>query len=209
VSKRKPKGGFNTPFAGVSLPPPAEPAPETPPVALVDASDERTDAELFAAAVGGANPLRDERGRVEPAKRSESELPDDEQLALLELQELVDGKGAFEISESEEDMSGRAPGVSHDILERLRGGQFSFRHHIDLHGFTRDEAKIEVVRFISKARKNGERCVLVVTGRGRSSPQGIAVLRQTMPRWLSRAPLSAHVLAFCSARNVDGGPGAF
>jgi DNA-nicking Smr family endonuclease len=99
--------------------------------------------------------------------------------------------------------------VSREILDRLRAGQFSFRRHIDLHGLSREEAKAEVIRFVASSRRAGERCVLVVTGRGRSSPHGIPVIRQALPRWLSRAPSSAHVLAFCNARGVDGGPGAF
>ena len=127
----------------------------------------------------------------------------------LELQSLVEGKGTFEIIDSEEALSGKAPGVSNEILERLRQGHFSFRRHIDLHGHSRDEAKEIVTRFVSEARRDGERCVLVITGRGKSSPTGISVLREALPRWLSRAPLSSHVLAFASARHVDGGAGAF
>ena len=67
----------------------------------------------------------------------------------------------------------------------------------------------ELLRFIGGSRRGGEGCVLVVTGRGKRSPNGLSVLREALPRWLSRAPLNSHVLAFCTARRVDGGPGAF
>ena len=212
MSKRKPKvRGFNTPFTGVHLPEATVPAP--PPVLDRKVEEVEEVAEngeiLFAAAMRGVGQLSGNAGRVEPAKREVSQIPDDEQEALWELQSLVEGKGAFEITDAEEVLVGRAPGVSEETLERLRKGEFSFRRHLDLHGLTRDESKLEVIRFITEARNGGERCVLVVTGRGKRSPAGVAVLRQALPRWLSRAPLRSHVLAFSLARQVDGGSGAF
>ena len=207
MGKRK-QQGFNTPFARVSLPKPVVKDNQAlePPQEAAPAAD---DSVLFAAAMSGVAPLNKRSSRVEPAKRETSALPDDEQLALLELESLVSGKGGFRLFESEEDHSGVAPGVSFALLERLKDGQFSFHRHLDLHGMSREEAKTAIIRFVSEARHAGERCVLIVTGRGKSSPAGVSVLRETLPRWLSRAPLRPHVLAFCTARQVDGGPGAF
>jgi DNA-nicking Smr family endonuclease len=208
VAKGKRAKGFNTPFAGVRLPaaPAQKPLPSRP-----AAADPRSDAEIFAAAMAGTAPLdgRHRGERVPPPKREAALLPDDEQLALLELVSLVEGSGPFEVVDDEEALFGRAPGVSDELLSELRAGRFSFHRHLDLHGMSRDEAKAAVIAFITGARRDGERCVLIVTGRGRSSPDGVAVLRQALPRWLGRAPLRAHVLAFTSARQVDGGAGAF
>lgn len=147
--------------------------------------------------------------RVEPEKRKESALPDDDTLALAELQALVEGDTPFHVVESEEFHSGSAPGVSHELVSRLKEGAFSFRRHVDLHGYTREDGKTALTDFIAAARRDGERCVLVITGRGKSSPGGISVLREALPRWLGRFPLRSHVLAYCTARSVDGGPGAF
>ncbi len=123
---------------------------------------------------------------------------------------LVEGDTPFRIEESEEFYSGAAPGVSQELVDKLKDGVFSFRRHVDLHGYTRDDGKVALIDFIASARRDGERCVLVVTGRGRSSPGGISVLREALPRWLPDArPLRSHVLAYCTARNVDEGPGAF
>jgi DNA-nicking Smr family endonuclease len=207
---KKTKARFNTPFEKLrglvgQKPDKLAASKRSPPAP----PPERDDATLFASAMTGVAPLSEGRGRIEPVKREVSALPDDEQLALLELESLVQGKGEFRVFESEEEHAGIAAGVSFALLERLKGGQFSFHRHLDLHGMSRDEAKVAVTRFVSAARKDGERCVLVVTGRGKSSPGGVSVLRETLPRWLSRQPLHAHVLAFCTARQVDGGPGAF
>jgi DNA-nicking Smr family endonuclease len=103
-----------------------------------------------------------------------------------------------------------APGVNFALLDDLKRGRFAYQQCLDLHGMTRQAAHTEVARFISQSRcRDGATCVLVVTGRGKSSPGGTSVLRDALPRWLSRAPIRAHVLAFCTARAVDGGPGAF
>ncbi|MBI5507570.1 MAG: Smr/MutS family protein [Deltaproteobacteria bacterium] len=207
---KKAKAGFNSPFRALRLPAavrpvsPAKPVPTAP--APQDAGD---DAAVFRAAMSGVRPLGADPARVEPAKRETSALPDDEQLAVLELESLVQGKGEFRVFEEEEDHSGLAAGASFALLARLKKGEFSWRRHLDLHGLHKDEAKVAVTEFVIKARKDGERAVLVITGRGRSSPDGVAVLRDILPRWLSRAPIRAHVLAFATARQVDGGAGAY
>jgi DNA-nicking Smr family endonuclease len=204
--RKKAPEGFNTPFAGVTLPePPPEPEPPAPPAR----SSEETDADAFAAAMAGVEPIDRGAGRVEPAKRTEAALPDDEQEALLELVNLVEGDGPFRFVDAEEVHAGMAPGVSRELLDKLQRGAFSTRRHLDLHGLSRVEAKPRLIDFLVEARRDGERCVLVVTGRGRSSPDGISVLREILPRWLSRSPLRAHVLAFSTALQADGGPGAY
>lgn len=170
------------------------------------------EANEFLRAVSGATPLGQKavtQKRIEPEKRLVSAQPDEDALALAELQSFVDGDVPFRVVESEEFYSGAAPGVSAELVQRLSDGTFAFRKHIDLHGFIREDAKDALVGFIADARKDGERCVLVITGRGRSSPGGISVIREALPRWLSRFPLRAHVLAYCTAKSVDGGPGAF
>ena len=211
---KRPKKGFNAPFsklgalakAKAEAPPPA-PTPKKlpPPAAVVAASD----AELFEQAMRGTAPI-DRRGvRLPPPPPAVRPMTDDEQLALAELENLVKGRGEFRVHESEEMHTGLAPGVSFQLLERLQKGHFAYHRHLDLHGYVRDTAHQELARFIASARRDGERCVLVVTGRGKSSPNGISVIRDALPRWLGRAPLRPHVLAYCTARAVDGGPGAF
>lgn len=201
--------GFNTPFAGLSKhrpPTPPSAPPRTPQPSPPPEPRRETD---FRSAMNGVTPLLDPKSRVEPAKREETSQPDDDALALAQLHALVRGEGDFRLIDTDELRSGMAPGVSFELVERLQRGAYAFRRHLDLHGHTREQAKEALVAFISTARHDAERCVLVVTGRGKGSPDGVSVLRDALPRWLSRGPLKAHVLAFCTARPHDGGPGAF
>ena len=56
--------------------------------------------------------------------------------------------------------------------------------------------------------KKDLRCVRIVHGRGKNSPGGVPVLKQNLPRWLSRGPARLIVLAYTSALPRDGGAGA-
>ncbi len=211
VARRKKNQGFNTPFGSLSDKLTVEPGPvaKPQPPRAHEPPKEAGEQQLFEQAMSGVRPLDDNRERVEPKKSSGRGGPTDEQLALSELRALVDGTAPFSIVESEEHVAGAAPGVTHELVRTLERGDYAFRRHVDLHGLHKDEARDELHRFITAARKDGERCLLVITGRGKSSPDGTSVLKEALPRWLSRAPLRAHVLAFCTAQAVHGGPGAF
>jgi DNA-nicking Smr family endonuclease len=90
----------------------------------------------------------------------------------------------------------------------LRAGQFSPEAHLDLHGQNAVQAQCSLTWFIKNAYQRGLRTVLVITGRGKNSPDGVGVLRPLLPGWLSKDPFKRVVLAFCTAKAGDGGPGA-
>ena len=76
---------------------------------------------------------------------------------------------------------------------------------IDLHGMTGAEAREALRVFIAEATARRMTCVRVIHGKGRrSGPRG-PVLKNVVNLWLQR---SDDVLAFGSARTVDGGSGA-
>ncbi|MGH9439672.1 MAG: Smr/MutS family protein, partial [Terriglobia bacterium] len=63
----------------------------------------------------------------------------------------------------------------------------------------------EFARFLAEARERNLGCVRIVHGKGyRSGPRG-PVLKRAVARWLSRRE---EILAYTSARPVDGGTGA-
>lgn len=154
-------------------------------------------------------PLSERRKRVEPRKRLKGRTDDEDAQVMADLRALVAGDSPFRLEATGEAVWGAVDGVNRRTVERLRTGGMAYRRHLDLHGHTREEAKDALLKFLAQARRDGERCVLVVTGRGKGSPGGVAVLREALPRWLSRFPLRAHTLAFSTARQVDGGCGAF
>lgn len=217
MAKKSKPGAIVRPFRALSQrvalkasSPPAQTPPKRP-LAPVAVEQPHNDDELFLAAIAGAERLGEvEREPTVPKRRTPAYRPSEDELAMAELAGLCEGQGAFRTHESEEDYFGAAPGVSHTLLDNLRRGHYAVQHNIDLHGMNREEAHRALSHFISTARcRDGASCVLVVTGRGRSSPDGTSVLRESLPRWLSRAPNRAHVLAYATARPTDGGPGAF
>ncbi len=216
MSDSKKDKGFNTALAGLKQLK-AKMAEQTsakktrpaPVVKKAPPAREDDDSSVFLRAMMGTQRLEPKTRRVAPTPRVAKPPPTDDALALAELEELVSGSKAFEVFESEEMHTGVAPGVNHQLLDRLQKGHFAYHQHLDLHGRSRDAAHTAVVRFVAEARRAGERCVLIITGRGKSSPGGLSVLREALPRWLCRTPAKAHVLAFCTARAVDGGPGAY
>ena len=104
-----------------------------------------------------------------------------------------------------DELSFRRPHIPETVLTRLRRGAFVVDAEIDLHGMTGAEAKAALRTFVAENVAQRRRCVRVVHGKGRrSGPRG-PVLKNVVNHWLQRAD---NVLAFGSARAVDGGSGA-
>jgi DNA-nicking Smr family endonuclease len=192
------------------------PAPQPAPVprpqapSLSDARMQRERA-LFLAEMTGVKPLpQDRRGRVEKHRQEPQRVQDlgAEAEALADLQDLVDGRGAFAIQYTDEYMEGVAPGVDRRLAQRLHRGDFAVQAHLDLHGYTVEEAKSLVDRFLTVAYMSRRRCVRLVHGRGHNSRDNRPVLKEQVQFWLSHGRLSRLVLAFATAPAADGGAGA-
>ena len=185
--------------------PAAAPIPPAPPPRR-----EATEAELWQGATEGVRPLETGHGTVAPAPpRGAPEAfwhPDLE--AMDELHALVRGDGPFDLSDGDEFIEGKVAGLDHQIVKKLRRGEFAVQGHVDLHGMTRDEAKRTIESFLRASRNSGKRCVLVVHGRGLHSKDQLPVLKDALKAWLSTARFGRHVLAFATARPADGGAGA-
>ena len=117
------------------------------------------------------------------------------------------GDDGFEVTRSGERSEGLARGIDRAHLLRLRRGEVRLERRIDLHGLNAAEARRELTAELREAFSAGERCVLVVHGRGLHSESG-PVLKDGVVDWLVTPPLAAFVLAFASALPRDGGPGA-
>lgn len=103
------------------------------------------------------------------------------------------------------DVSWHRPDVGHDVITKLRRSEWDIEDKIDLHGQTRDEARRELTKFVRSAVSSGQRCVLVVHGKGHGSPDGQSVLQANMPCWLKKRD---GVMAFTQAPECQGGTGA-
>jgi DNA-nicking Smr family endonuclease len=104
-----------------------------------------------------------------------------------------------------EELYYRREGVQQAVLRKLRRGQFQVGAALDLHGMTVAVAKEALVDFLHHARRGSLSCVRIIHGKGNGSRHRGPVLKQKINHWLRQRD---EVLAFCSARPVDGGTGA-
>ena len=202
--------GTAPPPAPLSVPPPPAPAAIARPArsSEVVAQQEKT---LFLAQMAGVTPLpKDSRGRVDKPQQPTPRglFPTDELEALADLRDLVEGRGEFTIQYTDEYMEGLAPGVDRRLAQRLHRGDYAVQAHIDLHGHTVEEAKVALEQFVTAAYAAGQRCVLLIHGRGLNSKDNRPVLKEQVRIWLSHGRLSRLVLAFATAPLTNGGAGA-
>ncbi len=172
-------------------------------------SDHDKEKKLFLDAMDGVTPIS--RGnRIDHSSTAISPVPpnnDNECEALLQLNNLVEFGEGFVVADTPEYIEGTGYNVHPKITKRLHRGDFSIQAHIDLHGLGVADAKVEFERFIKDSITTGKRGVLVVHGRGLSSPDK-PVLKTKVIEWLTCGPWRKWVIAFSSARSFDGGAGA-
>ncbi|MDX1636112.1 MAG: DNA endonuclease SmrA [Marinobacter sp.] len=97
------------------------------------------------------------------------------------------------------------PGVQHGVYRKLRLGQYPIEARLDLHRKTVEEARREVFGFIQDCVRYGLRSVIILHGKGERNPDGVALLKSYLAKWL---PELDDVLAFHSAQRHHGGTGA-
>ena len=102
-------------------------------------------------------------------------------------------------------LSFRRPGVRIQVLRRLRRGLFPIEDQLDLHGLTQTAARDYLVEFIAQNRNAGHRCVRIIHGKGYRSGARGPILKIAVNSWLKQ---HGDVMAFTSARSIDGGTGA-
>ncbi len=116
-------------------------------------------------------------------------------------------RSSFRVKVSGDRIEGRAPGIDRAKLRRLKSGQLAVESDVDLHALDAKTARRVLREALAAAWEEGQRCVLVVHGKGIHS-EGEPVLRSALVGWLEEPPLASRVLAFVSAAPRDGGAGA-
>jgi DNA-nicking Smr family endonuclease len=95
--------------------------------------------------------------------------------------------------------------VGRTTMRMLARGSYAIQAEIDLHGMTVAEAKPRLERFVQRCASDNKLCIRIVHGKGLGSGERGPVLKNGVDRWLRQWDA---VLAFVSARQVDGGTGA-
>lgn len=162
------------------------------------------ESELFRAAVGDVKPLRHDKHVTTPRRPpARARFARADRLAVLE--ESLHRYAADPLLAAGDELVYRRPGVQDAVLRKLRKGQYRVQGEIDLHGLTVAQAKSELRKFLANALALGAQCVRVVHGKGLRSGHRGPVLKNAVDSLLRR---TGAVLAFVSARQVDGGTGA-
>jgi DNA-nicking Smr family endonuclease len=130
-----------------------------------------------------------------------------ERESVVHLKNLVKYGTGFIVSLTPEYIEGTSSTVNPGVARRLHRGDFSIQAHIDLHCLGLDAAHEAFDEFLQKSIQSGRRTVLVIHGRGLSSPAE-PILKAAVYRWLTSSPWHKWVIAFTSARLCDGGAGA-
>jgi len=161
------------------------------------------DIELFRSEVGPVNPLRP-ANRANLAKKKHQPPSFRQQEPVRERAEMFD---TFEPAETElgDELCFMRPGVQRAQFRKMRKGQYAIRSELDMHGLTTAQARRQLMAFLHECRQRGERCVRIIHGKGRNSPDGRPILKSRLNAWLRQRE---EVLAFCSAPIGDGGSGA-
>ena len=106
--------------------------------------------------------------------------------------------------------------IDRRTLEKLRKGQINIEAKLDLHGMRQTEAYDALSRFIAVSIQQKLRCVLIITGKGKSRVSTTSiiepekgVLKQKLPQWLEDTKFKKDVLTIMPAHIKHGGSGAF
>lgn len=192
--------------------------PKAPERRAAPPSSSADDELSFHRMMSGVEPLDGKRARV-PVTSEPNEAPRfratdlrekaraEAEEALDRLHHLVDDVARFEVSDDGAHVEGRRVDASPALVRNLRRGMLPIDAKLDLHGLTAEDARARLLEFLKTTRARGERCVLVIHGKGERTP-GAGVLRGEIAAWLSQGRAREHVAAFATAQPRDGGEGA-
>ena len=163
------------------------------------------DSALFREAMRDVKPMstraRAPAGKRKPPARARFTAEDRAAVLVESLQ----GFGAGEIADSGDEISFRRDGVQDGVMRKLKRGEYRVEEVCDLHGLRVDEAKAALREFLAAALAHNLRCVRIIHGKGKGSGPRGPVIKTAVNMVLRK---TAPVLAFTSARRVDGGTGA-
>ncbi len=105
----------------------------------------------------------------------------------------------------ETEFSFRRSGVSIRHIKRLCRGGYAVQKELDLHGQTRESARLEVQAFLKQCGQNRYWRVRIIHGKGLHSPGGNPVLKGEIGSWLKQ---SLQVMAYWPSSAGAGASGA-
>jgi DNA-nicking Smr family endonuclease len=165
--------------------------------------------ELFKKAMEGVRLISKDKcvERIFQIELPESSRDREDAEILEKLTDLVKYGRGFHVADTPEYIEGTNYPVHPGVAKRLHQGEYSIQAFVDLHGLVAGDAKEVFEKFLKWAVTTGKTGVLIVHGRGLSSPSE-PVLKKKVVEWLTHGPWRKWVAAYTSARICDGGAGA-
>ena len=174
------------------------------------------DAGVFRSAVRDVKPLghtplpvglAKQQPRARRRKPAAAHEPLDDVMPLIDPLPVLDADpaGAASAIAGGDTLVFQRAGVQTQVMRRLRRGLFPIEDELDLHGLTQATARDRLARFLAGNRDAGRRCVRIIHGKGYRSGARGPILKIAVDLWLRR---HLDVMAFTSARPIDGGTGA-
>jgi len=148
----------------------------------------------------GAKPLL-EQERQPSSRRDESAWDEGEKaefLAAMETLETVPVKDELPQPQSE----------AFRKLKSARVKQPRWEECLDLHGKTAEEAVTLLAGFVARSFARNIKTVVVVTGKGKHSQGGVAVLKPLVENWIVQKG-KRYIASYAEAPRAYGGRGAF
>ncbi len=108
-----------------------------------------------------------------------------------------------------------SPTMDRRNFNRLQKGQMPIDARLDLHGMTVEQAKLRLKSFLLNAHAQGDRVILVITGKGLRSGfdefnrPNRGVIREGLPQWVKDKTLAPMIVQITPAHRQHGGDGAF
>ena len=162
------------------------------------------EAELFRRSVGPVTPVKQDKAQLprdKPEPVAAQRIADETAV----IKEMVEGFFDTEAMETGDELLYQRAGIQDKVFRKLRRGQFAIAAELDLHGYTIQHAKESLSDFLKQCLMRNHRCVRIIHGKGLRSKQGRPTIKSLIGKWLQQR---REVLAYCSARQVDGGTGA-
>lgn len=163
------------------------------------------DRQLFREQIKGTRKLNAEAippGQTKKPSPHPTQLLKDERQVLDDM--LSDHFQPEEVETGDELLFTR-PGLQTKVIRQLRRGHHPITAELDLHGMVVKQARLALTDFLKQCRRKNDRCVRIIHGKGLGSKHKLPVLKNKVNNWLQQRD---DVLAFCTARPVDGGTGA-
>jgi DNA-nicking Smr family endonuclease len=166
--------------------------------------EEANDTVLFRQMMADARPLKHSPRAAVPRRVAAKARfrRDDEREVLRE--SLAHDAQTSEVM-SGEGLRFHRPSVGRRTFRKLARGGFSVQSELDLHGLSAVEAGVALRDFVNDCCLRHITCVRIIHGKGRGSGARGPILKRKVDSSLRRWD---QVLAYVSARQVDGGTGA-